>query len=198
MSIKITELETTRSRTSYQKDQRGNRQRIRTPYKAKRKVKAVEGGKRFAHFFIDALIFGFLTIPFDYALSFIDYQPQTIGLSLSMSYFPSYLLYALYYFIFESISQSTPGKMLTNTLVINEYGQKPSRNELIVRSLIRLVPFEAFSCLSERRWHDRWSKTWVISKEENQKIQAALNKHKEMMSPKTENGEKEHYTQQIS
>jgi len=133
-----------------------------------------KGGRRFAHFFIDLLIFGFLTIPIDYLVSYIDYSPQTLGASLSMTFFPTYILYGLYYFAFESLSQSTPGKMLTQTLVINEYGEKPNPNELIVRSLIRLLPFEVFSCLSDRGWHDRWSGTWVIRKDENQKIQEEL------------------------
>lgn len=171
---KITELQTTRYRTSYHKDAYGNRQRIRTPYQASRPVKTVEGGRRFAHFFIDCLIIGICTFPLDFILSLIDYHPQTIGFAISYSFFPSYILFALYYFVFESLTQSTPGKMLTNSIVINEYGQKPTRDELIVRSLVRLVPFEIFSCLAERGWHDKWSKTWVVKKEENILIQEKI------------------------
>jgi uncharacterized RDD family membrane protein YckC len=174
MRKKITDLNITRYRTSYQKDRYGNRHKIRTPYTAKRPVKVVEGGERFAHFFIDLIMFSLLSIPLEFILAFIDYIPQTIGASIFMSFFPSYLLYALYYFIFESLMQSTPGKILTKSLVINEYGEKPTRKELVVRSLVRLVPFEALSCLSEQGWHDRWSNTWVVKKEELQKIQIAL------------------------
>ncbi len=170
MATKITELEITRYRTSHQKDAYGNRQKIRTPYIAKRPVKVVSGGRRFAHFFIDLIIFSFLMLPLEMIDAFAAYLPQTLAGVIFMSFFPTYIAYALYYFLFESLIQSTPGKLLTQTIVINEYGQKPTISELIVRSLVRIVPFEPLSCLSERGWHDVWSKTWVVRKEEKQKI----------------------------
>lgn len=172
--VKITDLQITKYRTSYKKDVYGNRQRIRTPYQAKRPVKVVEGGRRFAHYFIDSLIFGIFVMPFDFILSYLDYQPQTFGFAVFYSYFPSYILYGFYYFIFESLLQSSPGKMLTNSVVINEFGQKPTQKELIVRSVVRLIPFEILSCLSERGWHDEWSNTWVVTKEEYALIQEKL------------------------
>lgn len=44
---------------------------------------------------------------------------------------------------------------------------------MILRTLCRLIPFEALSCLGEksRGWHDRLSRTWVISEFELKKIQ---------------------------
>ncbi len=174
MSKKITDLEITRYRTSHQKDSFGNRHKIRTPYIGKRPVNVVEGGRRFAHFFIDMVIFSFLMLPLELVYAFVDYTPQTAAGAVFMSFFPTYIAYALYYFVFESLLQSTPGKLLTQTVVINEYGQKPTTRELVVRSLVRIVPFEPLSCLSERGWHDEWSKTWVVRKEENRKIQELL------------------------
>jgi hypothetical protein len=64
--------------------------------------------------------------------------------------------------------------------VIDEYGNKPDFEKLIIRSLIRLVPFEIFSCwFSDRGWHDRWSDTFVVSDQEYEKLQILLAKPKE-------------------
>jgi uncharacterized RDD family membrane protein YckC len=80
------------------------------------------------------------------------------------------LMFPIYYFLFEYFLQKTPGKYLTKTSVINEYGNKLELNEAILRSIIRMVPFEAFSCLSDRGWHDEWSNTYLVSDEEYEKI----------------------------
>ena len=64
-----------------------------------------------------------------------------------------------------SIWSKTPAKFITKTKVITEYGEKPSFKTIFIRTLVRFVPFEAFSFLSPERprgWHDRWSKTIVI------------------------------------
>lgn len=79
------------------------------------------------------------------------------------------LLIPSYYILCEYKWQQTIGKLLTKTVVIDEYGNKPDLSTILLRSLIRLVPFEAISCYGDKfshGWHDRWSKTWVVSKEE--------------------------------
>ena len=80
------------------------------------------------------------------------------------------LIVALYYFVSEVTTQRTIGKLATNSLVVDEYGNKPSASTFLGRSFARIVPFEAFSCFSDRGWHDTWSKTYVVSKAELEKI----------------------------
>lgn len=171
MPAKITEIPITRYRTSYEKDKYGNRKRVRTPYKAMRKVKVVAGGRRVAHYFIDSFIFSLLLVPFDLVYPTVGYIPNSLfGVPFAIL-FPASILYVLYYFGFESLIQTTPGKFLTGTVVINEYGQKPTPKQSIVRSLVRLVPFERLSCLlNDRGWHDTWSGTWVVRKAEAEKL----------------------------
>ena len=75
------------------------------------------------------------------------------------------ILTVSYYVIFESIWSKTPAKFITRTKVITEYGEKPSFKTIFIRTLVRFVPFEAFTFLSPERpkgWHDRWSKTIVV------------------------------------
>lgn len=70
----------------------------------------------------------------------------------------------LYYFLFEAIWQRTPAKFITGTKVVTSSGEKPSIGTIAIRTIIRLVPFDAFSFLGLKMygWHDRWSGTYVI------------------------------------
>ena len=72
--------------------------------------------------------------------------------------------------------QRTVGKFATNSVVINQYAEAPDAGSLIGRSFARLVPFDAFSCLGgDRGWHDKWSKTYVVTTEERDKLRKLLN-----------------------
>jgi hypothetical protein len=68
----------------------------------------------------------------------------------------------------------TIGKFATDSVVINQYAETPDDGPLIGRSFSRLVPFEALSCLSDRGWHDTWSKTYVVTTEERDKLKKLL------------------------
>lgn len=74
----------------------------------------------------------------------------------------------------ETSFQTTVGKMLTKTVVINDYAQKPTTKQILGRSLSRIVPFEALSCINGRGWHDKWSGTWVVEIKEKDKLQKLL------------------------
>lgn len=176
MKKKITAIEETRWRTVYTRDAFGNRHRGQEEYIAYRDVKTVTEGPRFAHYFVDLICYYIIMISLSFLIGFIalysDYNNS--GAALSFQYVSQIffiLSYPLYYFFFEALWQRTPGKFLTKTVVINEYAEKPSVGSIILRSLIRLIPFEAFSCFGNRRkqslgWHDRWSNTYVVPTEE--------------------------------
>lgn len=88
-----------------------------------------------------------------------------LEIEVMSEWFLGIIIAALYYIIFESIWSKTPAKFITRTKVITEYGEKPSFKTILIRTLIRFIPFEAFSFLSPERprgWHDRWSKTIVV------------------------------------
>jgi len=85
-------------------------------------------------------------------------QELTIGLVVLL----------LYYNVFEIFFGTTIGKLMTKTVVVDEYGEKPAANAILIRSLCRLIPFEVFSffgtpCIG---WHDSLSKTYVVNKED--------------------------------
>ena len=71
-----------------------------------------------------------------------------------------------YYNVFEIFSARTVGKFITQTIVVDENGNTPKHETILIRSLCRLIPFNAFSFLGmpSRGWHDSLSKTYVVKK----------------------------------
>ena len=76
-----------------------------------------------------------------------------------------------YYLIFEAITGKTLGKMVTKTRVVSKDGAKPTFIKIVIRSLCRLIPFDAFSYLfgSELGMHDLFSSTKLL-KDTNETI----------------------------
>lgn len=73
----------------------------------------------------------------------------------------------LYYFIGEYwLKGKTLGKFATKTVVRNISGEKPSMKNILIRSLLRLIPFEFITILFEiqkkESWHDFYSETMVV------------------------------------
>jgi uncharacterized RDD family membrane protein YckC len=170
---KITELNETRWRTVHFKDSNGNRVKDKEEYIAKRPVKSIASGPRFGHFIIDLIVFQIVIYIVSYLFELlISITNSTYSLSMTIILIESIVLLLLYsglYAFCEIKWQKTPGKYLTKSVVIDEYGNKPEINTIILRSLLRLVPFEPFSCFSENYsygWHDKWAKTWVVTEEE--------------------------------
>lgn len=71
-----------------------------------------------------------------------------------------------YYNVFEIFTAKTVGKLFTQTVVVDENGEKPSHEMILIRSLCRLIPFNALSIIGfpARTWHDSLSKTYVVNK----------------------------------
>jgi uncharacterized RDD family membrane protein YckC len=173
---KITDLTEKRFRTNYIKDANGNRKKLTEEYITKRPVKTVLAGPRFGHFIIDLICFEIVIYIVKYLIDIsaaltnsVPVVSLTLGLISSIS---TLLLYPTLYLYCEYGWQKTPGKYLTKTVVINEYGDKPNFRQLALRSLIRIVPFEPFSCLGDNSngWHDRWSTTFVVKETELEEI----------------------------
>jgi uncharacterized RDD family membrane protein YckC len=83
---------------------------------------------------------------------------------LAGAYLIAIVNHIFYYTLCEKLFRGhTLGKLITGTRVIREDGDELTLKDALLRSLCRLVPFEAFSIWSERGlWHDVWTKTKVI------------------------------------
>lgn len=123
--------------------------------------------RRFLNLIIDYVgiyIFG-LILGFFLGITGLYYA---LGIESINEWILSILISLFYYIFFESIWSKTPAKFITKTRVVMENGKKPDFNSILIRTLIRCVPFEALTFLSPERprgWHDRWSKTFVIDEE---------------------------------
>ena len=169
---KITELTGTKWRTTHSLDEYGNRVRGQEEYIAWREVKSVSVGPRIGHFVADLFVLQVITLFVIFIVMLLDNATEfSKPLNLSVELIGNIIMLLLYPFLYavsEHLLQRTPGKYLTKTLVIDEYGNKPELKAIILRSIIRLVPFEPFSCFDNysRGWHDEWSKTWVVTEDE--------------------------------
>ena len=83
---------------------------------------------------------------------------------LWLSYLINAVVIFIYYFVAESTTSMTVGKLLTQTIVVNEYGERPTTRTILFRTLWRLVPFEPFSWGRNAGWHDRQTDTTVVSR----------------------------------
>ncbi|MFD2915110.1 RDD family protein [Psychroserpens luteus] len=74
------------------------------------------------------------------------------------------IILIIYYLTIETLTARSLGKYITKTKVVLYDGSKPTFNEILVRSLCRIIPFEQFSFLGEegKGWHDSISKTYVV------------------------------------
>lgn len=77
--------------------------------------------------------------------------------------FSFFVLFAYYVLMEYHLKGKTIGKMLTKTRAVMANNEAMSLPTAVLRSFLRFVPFEPISFLiSQRGWHDRWSKTKVI------------------------------------
>lgn len=119
--------------------------------------------KRLTNYIID-LIIGSYVAPY-----LIGFVLGSIGVLTgnedeTLMWLIALIIFALYYFFLELFFGQTIGKLITGTRVVMRNGDKANEGALFIRTLIRFVPFEAFSFSGKRPvgWHDDWSKTIVI------------------------------------
>lgn len=129
--------------------------------------------QRFLNYLIDVLLMRFVI---SYGTSYLLIQfllavaPDAAYALFSETYLllATYIIalinHLLYYTICEKAFRGhTLGKVITGTRAIREDGEELTFKDALLRSLCRLVPFEAFSAWGGNGlWHDAWTKTKVI------------------------------------
>lgn len=118
-------------------------------------------GRRFANNFIDgialAAVFG--------TVGWLSMQNDGFrGLAESMGLGLQVLGYLVVYVLPEALFGRTLGKLVTRTKVVTRTGGKPTFSQVLIRTVVRWVPFEPLSFLwgDNTGWHDDWSKTLVV------------------------------------
>lgn len=118
--------------------------------------------KRFCNHVIDVVI------TYIFVFVFYFWAKASSGLLSIIISFASFFVFFGYHLICEAIWQKTPGKLFTKTKVVDREGNKPSFLKILIRSLVRYIPFEPLSFLFGGYpigWHDSFSKTLVVSVE---------------------------------
>lgn len=173
----ITNIPQKRVRSRESRDASGKLVRTKEEYWSVRPVKVVTGFERFSHYFLDLLIISALSMLLSLVMNVISSAglPWSFAFAFQLLFNATgFLLGFGYYMFFEWKFGTTPGKMAFGKVVLMKKGTPPDAQAAFTRSLIRLIPFEAFSCFSDRGWHDQWSETYVVSKEERDAILLAL------------------------
>ena len=131
-------------------------------------------GQRFANYLIDyicqvAMMFGVFVVIIMLSISNgnknIVSEMEAITDMVKYAFVSVVIL--LYYNLFELFFSVTIGKLITNTVVVDRNGNKPSTDEILMRSICRLIPFEILSFLGTpgKGWHDAISKTYVVKRQ---------------------------------
>ena len=163
---RITDIYENKVLTRTERNEFGQWERVQKELRYRRQVNDLTIGLRLVNVIIDVTVFRILA----YVLGEIE----SIN-SMPFSGLVFTFLFPLYYIIGEFYFGQTVGKFFTKSVVINEYGEKPDFQTILVRTVIRFIPFEAFSFFAHNRgWHDKWTKTYVIRKDEAEKIRALI------------------------
>lgn len=142
--------------------------------------------KRFLNFVVDFIIKTILGIALGILIGIISALTDSYGLydffieseSRLIDYIFGIIITLIYYNIFETATSRSIGKYITKTKVVLVDGSKPKFDEILIRTLCRLIPFNALSFLGDlgKGWHDTLSKTYVVDVVKlEQKHQAATN-----------------------
>ena len=88
---------------------------------------------------------------------------NNLNLLLNLYFFGSLFIY---YVLFEHFTGRTPGKFVTGTMVVNDEGTKASLKQIVIRTLIRLIPLDWISYFRSKPigWHDSISDTLVVER----------------------------------
>ncbi|HEY1039111.1 MAG TPA: RDD family protein [Bacteroidia bacterium] len=180
MRTKITEIKETYTARRRVRNADGTYEMKEVPLTRFKPVNYIEGWARFGGFMLDMvfiLIFeGIIGFGIGICVAlFGDISTlETQEFDLSLRVLTWLLIRPLFYIIFEGGFQATPAKLILGRVVVNEYGEKPSFGQILGRSYGRIVPFEAFSCFNGLGWHDSWSETLVLRKEDLKGLKLAI------------------------
>ncbi|THU36879.1 RDD family protein [Niastella caeni] len=138
-------------------------------------VDPVPRGVRFVNYVVDQVVMGAIinagTYAFKYVVTsrgenyknYVIFQETMSGLMAQFAL--SLVVIFFYYLIFEAVTKGrTFGKILTGTIAITQDGSPFTFKHALMRTLCRLIPFEAFSAFGYLPWHDSLSKTAVVRK----------------------------------
>lgn len=130
-------------------------------------------GLRFANLLIDLLFFYGIMLLVGAVLGLIfvstgeeidsSFLVREDAGSILLQYVFSYGTYLGLYTLLEGAARGkTLGKLITGTRALKMDGSNLTWKDAFMRSLCRIVPFEALSGFGGHPWHDKWTDTLVV------------------------------------
>ena len=144
-----------------------------------RSVESARPVVRLGYFILDSVLFYILFIISFFVLFFLlEYSNLLWSFKRILSNELMYLLFVILYFHYYALSEyffnGTFGKLICGYTVINLHADKITIRQAFLRTIIRFIPFEFFSCVSDLAWHDKWSQTYVVDRREKEELQKLL------------------------
>ncbi len=152
-------------------------------------------GQRFLNYLIDFGIQFILSMGFGFLAYFIGELTNFYALYdwiQNMNGIEEYLfggvVLLFYYGLTETLFSRSLAKFITQTIVVDEEGLKPTPNQILKRTLCRFIPFDGLSFLGSnaRGWHDSISDTYVVRKADFDKAIEIHNSIDEIGKPQDE------------
>jgi len=132
-------------------------------------------GQRLLNFVVDNLlmryglsyltgsIIGYMMVTLAPEFTFNLFNDESSLGFILLAYIFSVVNYLIYYTFCEKVFRGyTLGKLISGTRAVRQDGEELTFKDAILRSLVRLIPFEPFSALGRKPWHDTWTKTMVV------------------------------------
>lgn len=125
-------------------------------------------GDRFLNYLLDTFFVILIFSPYIFGLAKSrEYRDSINELGSEIGENVVFLLFIaigriIYYVLSEGIFHISPAKTLTETQVYSTSEKPLNFGTILGRTLIRLIPFEAFSFFSKNGWHDELSNTTVL------------------------------------
>ena len=156
---------------SFEENEQLKEQRIEKKEKNELNNNIASSGKRLANYLLDSVFLLIFNVIFGFALGIIlaIFSPESLdgidNMGMLLQYLLGFLVAMFYFTLFEVATGRTIAKYITKTKVVDEKGNHPNFDNILIRSLCRFIPFEVFSFLGSEPvvgWHDSLSKTRVI------------------------------------
>jgi len=135
--------------------------------------------KRVLNWIIDILIMKFIVVIVLLFLNSYTIANRIYSFDMIERYLFWSIIIFVYYGTTEFFLSRSLAKYFTKTIVVMEDGSKPDISTILVRTLVRIFPFEPLSFLRGRclGLHDEYSKTFVVS---TSKLNKRIKDHQEL------------------
>lgn len=172
---KITELTRDFARYQFYTDENGVRYRAPVELTVYREVQSASHNQRTINLLVDSSIILFIAYLISQILSILSpFFNLNYNQSSSLILLIPIVFFA-YYYLFEFYQQQTVGKFLTQTILIDQYANRPTKKQILWRTFYRIPAFRLIHYYFNEYmqgtkfchgYHDRKTTTWVVPLQE--------------------------------